>query len=53
MLMPRSHRVNAEVPMGIYSSKNCEISKDRISEKKQLLKKKKKRRRKKMTLLEI
>lgn len=35
MPMPCSHRLNAQVPKGPYSSKNCEINKDRVSEKKQ------------------
>lgn len=35
MLMPCSHRLNVDVPKGPYSSKNAEINKDRVSEKKQ------------------
>lgn len=42
--MPRSHRLNIKSPMGLYSSKNCEISKDGVSEKKQLLEKRQKER---------
>lgn len=39
MLMPCSHRWNVQVPKGPYSSKNCEINKDRVSEKKQFFQK--------------